>query len=59
MGEGQMMRGGHCWRTVAVGVEGGSCLRKGTAAKVEVGRIVVVGVGSRARREAVGMIGLA
>lgn len=54
-----MMRGGHCWRTVAVGVEGGSCLRKGTAAKVEVGRIVVVGVGSRARREAVGMIGLA
>lgn len=56
-GEGQMMCGGHYWRTVAVGVEGGSCLRKGTAEKVEVGRIEIVGLGSRARREAVGMIG--
>lgn len=54
-----MMRGGHYRRTVAVGVEGGSCPRQGTAEKVEVGKIVIAGAGSRARREAVGMIGLA
>lgn len=53
------MRGGHCWRTVAVGVEEGNCSRRETAEKVEVGRIVIVGVESRARREAVGMIELA
>ena len=53
------MPGGHYWRTVAVGVEGGNCLRMETAEKVEVGKIVIVGVGNRARREAVGMIGLA
>ena len=53
------MRGGHYWRTVAAWVEGGSPLRKGTAAKVEEGRIVFVGVGSLARREVVEMIGLA
>lgn len=39
-------------------MEGGSCLRKGTAEKVEVDRTVIVGVGSRARREAEEMIGL-
>ena len=54
-----MMHGGHCWRTVAVGVEEGSCLRRETAEKVEVGRIVIVGLGSQARREAAGMIELA
>ena len=42
-----------------MGVEGGSCLRKGTAETVEVGMVVIVEVGNRARREAVGMIGLA
>lgn len=56
--EEQMMRGGHCWRTAAVGVEEDSRLRKGTAEKVEVDRIVFVGVGNRARKEAVGMIEL-
>lgn len=34
-------------------MEGGSCLQKGTAEKVEVGRTVIVGVESRARREVV------
>ena len=53
------MCGGHCWRTVAVGVAEGSWLRRERAEKVEVGRIVIVGPGSQARREAVGMIELA
>lgn len=52
------MRGGHWWGTAAVGVEEDSCLRKGKAEKAEVGRIVLVGVGNRARKEAVGMIEL-
>ena len=53
-----MTRGGHCWRTVAVGVEEGNCPRREKAEKAEVGRIGSVGPGSRARREAVGMIEL-
>ena len=51
-----MVRGGRCWRTVAVWVEGGSCLRKGTAEKAEVGRLVIVGMESQAKREAVGTL---
>ena len=34
MGEGQMMYGGRCRRTAAVGVEEDSCLRKEKAEKV-------------------------
>ena len=52
------MCGGHCWRTVAVAVEGGSCLKEERAEKVGVDRIVFVGLESQVRKEAVGMIEL-
>ena len=58
MEEGQMMCGGHCWRTVAVAAEEGSCPREERAEKVGVGKIVFVGLESQARKEAVGMIEL-
>lgn len=53
------MCGGRCWRTAAVGAEGGNCLKKETAEKVEVGRTEIVGLENRVRKEAVGTIGLA
>lgn len=52
------MCGGHCWRTAAVGAEGGNCLKE-TAEKVGVGRTVIVGSENQVRKEAVGTIGLA
>lgn len=54
-----MMCGGHCWRTAAVGAEGGSCLKKKEKAeKVGVGRTVTVGLETQVRKEVEGRIGL-
>lgn len=52
------MDGGHCRRIVAVGAEEDNWQLRETAGKVEVGRTVPVGAGSRVRKEVVGMIGL-
>ena len=52
------MDGGCCRRIVAVGAEEDNWRLIETAGKVEVGRIVPVGAGSRVRKEVVGMIGL-
>ena len=52
------MCGDHCWRTVAVAVEGGSCPRKERAEKAGVGRIGFVDLESQVKKEAVGMIEL-
>ena len=58
MEEGQIVCRGHCWHTVAVAAEGGSCRMKERAEKVGVGRIVFVGLESQVRKEVVGMIEL-
>ena len=52
------MCGGHCWRTVAVAAEGGSCPREERAEKAGVGRRVFVGLESQVRKEAVERIEL-